>query len=316
MCWGIEIISVCELCRTQTVDEVQWFRCHLATSGTNSYTVCSDPFITQEIKRSDCRVCQTEADDGGNPDDIYPEPFDHPGFPLPRPVVIVTQIELPEPTAYETIQHIENDAGPADELPSYEQTMDEDPSPPSYALTRIRDESIHRVIVTNMVHTVAVHRLDGLMTIAQKHRQAIGDMQDRIPSHLIPLLNLAFTTMLSFLSDQRETVSRIALLQERLKSIEKDIISDGSHHPSSSEMTLLEDQQQSIIRELEEEYIQNFTIPKPEVWDARLQSLLDHVADEWRRSLHARFAERSSREQELQASTLPPNNWATPCCLQ
>jgi hypothetical protein len=122
--------------------------------------------------------------------------------------------------------------------------------------------------------------------------------------------------MLSFLSDQRETVSRIALLQERLKSIEKDIISDGSHHPSSSEMTLLEDQQQSIIRELEEEYIQNFTIPKPEVWDARLQSLLDHVADEWRRSLHARFAERSSREQELQASTLPPNNWATPCCLQ
>jgi hypothetical protein len=158
--------------------------------------------------------------------------------------------------------------------------MNELPSPPSFALTRVRDESIHRVIVTNMAHTVAVHRLDGLMSVAQKHRQAIRDMQDRIPVHLIPLLDLAFTTMLSFLSDQRETVSRIALLQERLESIENDINLEGSHHPSPSEMALLEDQQQSIIRELEEEYIQDFRILRPEVWDTRLQSLLDHVTDE------------------------------------
>jgi hypothetical protein len=280
MCWDMEIISVCELCRTQTVDEVQWFGCHLAASGTNSYPVCSDPFITQEFKRSDCQICLTEADDGGNPEDIYPERVDHPGFPLAKPDINLTQVGPPESTTYETVRHIENDAGPANELPTYEQTMNELPSPPSFALTRVRDESIHRVIVTNMAHTVAVHRLDGLMSVAQKHRQAIRDMQDRIPVHLIPLLDLAFTTMLSFLSDQRETVSRIALLQERLESIENDINLEGSHHPSPSEMALLEDQQQSIIRELEEEYIQDFRILRPEVWDTRLQSLLDHVTDE------------------------------------
>jgi hypothetical protein len=230
-------------------------------------------------------------------------------------VINVTQVELPEPTAYETIKHIENDAGPADELPSYDQTMDENPSPPSYALTRVRDESVHRGMLTHGVYRVAAHRLQGLMYVVRRRRQEIVDFQNDIPSDSVSAagpLDLTCRTMIPFLTEQEDTVSRIALLQRRLMSIEEDINFEGSHYPSPSEMALLEHEQQAIIRELEEKYLQHFMVPRPEDWDARLQSLLDHVADEWRRSLHARFAERSSREQQSQTSTRFWNNWANP----
>jgi hypothetical protein len=312
MCYGFQAVSFCSLCRLRTpVGEIQWLGCHLKTSEPDSYPVCSAPFITDELKLSDCQTCVTEADNGGNPDDIHPERFDHPGFTLPRPEVNVNRVELPLPTAYETIQYIENDAGPADELPSYEQTMDEDPSPPSYALTRVRDERVHRGMLTHGVYRVATDRLQRLMSVVRRRRQEIVNFQNDIPNDSVAaagLLDLTCRTMISFLNEQEETVSRIASLQQRLMSIEEDINFDGSHYPSPTEMTLLEHEQQSIIRELEEKYLQHFMVPNPEDWDARLQNLLNHVADEWRRSLHARFAERSSREQELQASTLPQNN--------
>jgi hypothetical protein len=320
MCYGFQAVSFCSLCRLRTtVGEIQWLDCHLKTPEPDSYPVCSTPFITDELKLYDCQTCLKEADNSGNPDDIHPEHFDHPGFPLPRPVVDVTQVELPEPTAYETIQYIENDAGPANELPSYEQTMDENPSPPSYALTRPRVERVHRGMLTYAVYRVATHRLQGLMSVVRRRRQEIVDYQNDIPNDSVSaagLLELTCRTMISFLTEQEETVSRKALLQQRLISIEEDINFEGSHYPSPTEMTLLEHEQQAIIRELEEKYLQHLMVPNPEDWDARLQDLLDHVADEWRRCLRAMFAERSSREQQLQASTRPWYNWANPCCLQ
>ncbi|KAI4846931.1 hypothetical protein E4T44_04795 [Aureobasidium sp. EXF-8845] len=247
MCYGFQAVSFCGLCRLRTtVGEIQWLGCHLKTSEPDSYPVCSAPLITEELKLSDCQTCLTEADNGGNPDDIHPDRFDHPGFPLPRPVVNVSQVELPEPTAYETIQHIENDAGPADELPSYEQTMYQNPSPPSYALTRVRDERVHRDMLTYGVCRVATHRLQGLMSVVRRRRQEIFDFRDDMPSDSIlaaGLLDLTCRTMISLLTEQEETVSRIALLQTRLMSIEEDINFEGSHYPSPSEMTLLEHEQ-------------------------------------------------------------------------
>jgi hypothetical protein len=98
------------------------------------------------------------------------------------------------------------------------------------------------------------------------------------------------------LSEQEEIASRVISLQEHLESVEIAISFEGSHHPSPTEMALLEHQQQSIIRELEEKSINNFSMPKPVDWDARLEQLLEHVHEEWRKSMRARF-------DQTQAST-------------
>ena len=59
-------------------------------------------------------------------------------------------------------------------------------------------------------------------------------------------------------------------------------------------MALLQHQQESIIRELEEKYIQTFMIPTADQWDSRLQALQDRILEqyhEYHRGLEARFAE-------------------------
>jgi hypothetical protein len=326
MCWGVQVVSVCELCRTHTpVDEIQWQGCYLEASKGESYPVCSQPTITQELKRYDCQICLTEADDGHSPDDIHPEPLEHPGFPLPAPQIHISQVQLPAPTDYETIQHIENLAGPANELPSYNDTMNESPSSTHYALVRVRDEAIHAGVITYGVHLVTARRHRELRSVATKRIREIRDLRTRITSFDVStanLLDVADKTIESVLSEQEETVSRVRSLQERLLSIEKDINFEGSHRPSPSDMALLEHQQQSIIRELEEKYIKNFMIPTAEDWDSRLQTLLDHVLVEWRKSLEARFEEMRLWAEELRNSTTPPvqtppepdvSSW---CCLQ
>jgi hypothetical protein len=270
MCWGIREISVCSLCRVRTpVDEIQWQGCHLEASEVDSYPICSEPIITEEVKRSDCQICLTEADDGHDTDDEHPEPSDHPGFPLPKSEVNVSHVRLPRPTTYETIQHVENLAGSANQLHSYEQAMNESPSAPDYTLIRVRDEAVHRSVITDRVFAVTVRRFEGLKLVALNRRYDIDDLQGRIPSHLVPILDLARRTIDSFLSEQEEIVSRTVSLQEHLESVEKAISFEGSHHPSPAEMLLLKHQQQSIIRELEEKFINNFSMTKPVDWDAR-----------------------------------------------
>jgi hypothetical protein len=312
MCWAIREVSVCSLCRVRTpVNDILWQGCHLEVSEVDSYPICSEPIITEELKRSDCQVCLTEADDGHDFDDEHPEPSDHPGFPLPKPEVNVSRVQLPQPTTYETVQHEENLAGSANQSPSYEQALDESPSAPSYVLVRVRAEAVHRSVITDRVFTVTVCRFRGLKAVALNRRQDIDDLQDRILNHLVPILDLARRTINSFLSEQEEIVSRTISLQEHLESIEKAISFEGSHHPSPAEMALLEHQQQSIIRELEEKFINNFSMPKPVDWDARLEQLLEHVHEEWRKSMRARF-------DQTQASTqTPPRlNSTGSCCTQ
>ncbi|KAH0167928.1 hypothetical protein KCU67_g3696, partial [Aureobasidium melanogenum] len=305
MCWGIETLWNCELCRHQTVDaDINWQGCHLkASSEVYSYPICSTPIITQELQRRDCTACLCEADDGGNPDDMYPEPFDHPGFPLPRPQINIARVELPEPTAYETIREIENLAG--DELPSYDQAINELPRPPCYALLWVRNEAIHESVVTEAVYTQAVERHQGLIRFAHKRRQDIREFQNKVPQHAAQtkaLLDLAYERIETLLSEQEETISRISLLQKLLESIMKDVNFEGSYYPSPSEMTLLKYKGEAIIRELEEKYLQRLMLATPEDWDLRIEKLLKYIADEWRETLDANVEE-LLREEESRASS-------------
>jgi hypothetical protein len=244
-----------------------------------------------------------EADNGGNPDDMYPEPFDHPGFPLPRPQINIARVELPEPTAYETIREIENLAG--DELPSYDQTMNELPRPPCYALLWVRNEAIHESVVTEAVYTQAVERHQGLIRFAYKRRQDIRELQNKVPQHAAQtkaLLDLAYERIETLLSEQEETISRISLLQKLLEPIIRDVNFEGSYYPSPSEMALLKYKGEAIIRELEEKYLQRLMLATPEDWDLRIEKLLKYIADEWRETLDANVEE-LLREEESRASS-------------
>ncbi|KAG9642562.1 hypothetical protein KCU95_g11814, partial [Aureobasidium melanogenum] len=307
MCWGVETLWNCELCRRQTADaDINWQGCHLeASSEVDSYPVCSTLIITQELQRRDCTACLLEADDGGNPDDMYPEPFDHPGFPLPRPQINITRFELPEPTAYETIREIENLAGPADELPNYDEAMNELPRPPCYALIWVRNEARHEHVVTEAVYTQAVKRHQGLMQFAHKRRQDIREFQSKVPQHAVhikALLDLAYERIETLLSEQEETTSRISLLQRLLESIEKDVNLEGSYYPSPSEMTLLKYRGEAITRELEEKFLQHLMLATPEDWDLRIEKLLKYIADEWGETLDANVDE-LLREEESRTSS-------------
>lgn len=306
MCWGISTIWHCALCRGRTADAViNWQGCHLeASSEVDSFPICSTPIVTQELQRRNCHTCLMEANDGGNPEDVYPEPFDHPGFPLPRPQINVSRIELPEPTVYETIRQIENLAG--DELPTYDQAINELPSPPSYELLVVRHAADYEHIVTEAVYTQAVERHQGLMKVAQRRRQEIREFQNKVPQHAVhikALLDLAYERIETLLFEQEERISRISLLQRLLQSIiEKVVNLEGSHHPSPSEMTLLKYKGEAIIRELEEKHIQRFVLATPEDWNLRIGELLKHIANEWRETLDANVDE-LLRVEELRASS-------------
>ncbi|KAH0362032.1 hypothetical protein KCU65_g8335, partial [Aureobasidium melanogenum] len=306
MCWGISTIWNCALCRSRTADaDVNWQGCHLETSSeVDSFPICPAPIITQELQRRDCHTCLMEANDGGNPDDMYPEPFDHPGFPLPKPQINVSMIELPEPTAYETIREIENLAG--DELPSYDQAINELPSPPSYELLAVRHAADYEHVITEAVYTQAVERHQGLMKVAHKRRQDIREFQNKVPQHDVhikALLDLAYERIETRLFEQEEMISRISLLQRLLESIFEKVVSlEGSSYPSPSEMTLLKHKGEAIIRELEEKHIQRLMLATPEDRDLRLGELLKHIANEWRETLDANVDE-LLRVEESRASS-------------
>lgn len=307
MCWGIETVRICELCRSETADaDINWQGCHLEASEVDSYPVCSAPIITQELWHCNCQVCLTEADDGGNPDDIYPEPFDHPGFPDTKPVIEVDRVQFPGPTTYESFQKVENLAGTADELPSYEDAMNELPEPPCWYLFTLRNAAVHEHVITEAVYTQAVEYHQKLMSVALSRRQNIREYQNKVPHHAAhtkALLDLAYERMESLLSQQEQTISRISSLQSHLKSAEKDINLEGPYFPSPSEMALLKYKREAIIRELEEKFIQRYKLATPEDWDLRIEKLLDHVANEWRAALDANVDELLSVEESRASST-------------
>lgn len=306
MCWGIENLSICDFCRTETADAgINWQGCHLEASEVDSYPVCSTPIITQEIQRRNCRVCITEANDGGHSDDVYPEPFDHPGFPDTKPVIEVNRVQLPAPTAYESFWKVENLAGAADELPSYEHAMDELPRPPCWYLHMVRNEAVHERVITDEVYTQAVERHQELMSLARKRRQDIREYQNKAPHHAAhtkALLDLVYEKIESLLSQQEQTISRISLLQKLLESAKTDINLEGTYYPSPPEMTLLKYRREAIMRELEEKFIQRFMLATPEDWDLRIEKLLDHIANERRRTLDASVDE-LLREEESRVSS-------------
>lgn len=301
MCWGVETLWICELCRNETADaDISWQGCHFEASEVGSYPVCSTPIITQELQHRNCQICLTEANDGGNPDDIYPEPFDHPGFPDTKPVIEVNRVQFPAPTVYESFWKVENLAGAANELPSYENAMNELPRPPCWTLLMVRNEAVHERVITDEVYKQAVERHQGLMSLARQRRQDIREYQNRAPHHAAhtrALLDLVYEKIESLLSQQEQTISRISLLQRLLESAERDINLEGPDYPSPSEMTLLKYKRETIIRELEEKFIRLFILATPEDWDLRIEKLLEYIANEWREALDANVDE-LLREEE------------------
>ncbi|CAD0086560.1 unnamed protein product [Aureobasidium mustum] len=260
MCWGTQDYIFCCVCREETPFEINWHGCHLQVGGIDS-PICPEPIITKLHATCTCQTCINEADDGGDPDDIYPEPFDHPGFPDTKPVIEVDRVELPEPTAYESFWKFENLAGT--DLPSHEDAMNEMPSPPWFQV-RVREEAVHEQVIADAVYTTAVERLQGLMKVARNRRE---DIRRYTLNHAVPdkaLLEFAYEIIESLLSEQEQRNSRISSLQKLLESITKDINLEGLYYPSPPEMTLLKYKREAIMRELEEKFINHFKLPTPE----------------------------------------------------
>ena len=301
MCWGTQDYISCCVCREETLREIDWHGCHLQVGEIDS-PICSEPIITKLPTTRTCQTCINEADDGGDPDDIYPESFDHPGFPDTKPVIGVDRVELPEPTAYESFWKVENLAGTADELPSYEDAMNEMPSPPSWYQVRLRESAVHEQVITDAVYSTAVERLQGLMEVAHKRRE---DIRRYTLNHAVPdetLLEFAYETIESLLSEQEQRIFRISSLQKALESVTKDINLEGSYYPSPPEMTLLKYKREAIIRELEEKFVDHFEFATPEDWDLRIEKFLDHITKEWREALVA-DVEELLRVEESNASS-------------
>ncbi|CAD0081837.1 unnamed protein product [Aureobasidium vineae] len=276
MCWGVQDHNFCELCRQETALEINWLGCQLEFCEVDS-PVCQNPIISKLITYCSCQTCQTEAYDGGNPDDIYPEPFAHPGFSDTKPVIPVDRVQFPEPTAYESFSNVENLAGSADELPSYEDAMNEIPSPPSYDLTLVRDNPLEGVKILSTAHRRATRRYQQLMHVAKKRRQDIRRfLNQNPPTDTIRILDYATEVIESFLFDQEQRLSRMDLLARSFLAIREEI----DLLPSSPQMALLEHKRQSIIREMEGYVDQDNTLGTAEVWDLRLESLLNHVGVE------------------------------------
>ncbi|KAI4850081.1 hypothetical protein E4T44_02958 [Aureobasidium sp. EXF-8845] len=249
MCWGIEENIYCEICRGMTSLDINWQGCHI----------------------------KTEANDGGNPEDVYPERFNHPGFSDTKPVIDVPRVEYPAPTFYESFSDIENLAGPADELPSYDEAMGESPAPPSYDLTQLRDAEFDGGLIPSIAYTRALKRHRQLMSIAKHNRRLINEFLNQNP-HLsaIQLLDYATEVIESFLFDQEQLISRISLLQGHLYTVDAEIAA----LPSPPEIAVLEYRRQSIIRELEGYAGQDNQLDTAEDWELRLESLLSHIGTE------------------------------------
>ncbi|KAK6007034.1 hypothetical protein QM012_006042 [Aureobasidium pullulans] len=276
MCWGTKEYICCWTCRETTPRAITWHGCHLQVGETDS-PICPEPVVTKFPTTYRCQTCQTEAADGGDPDDIYPEPFDHPGFSDTKPVIEIERVQLQESTAYESFWKLENLAGTADELPNYEDAMKEVPKPPSYNLTMLRDDELPSLSAFNAAMTNSYRRHNELTRVAKKYRQQIDRCLSQGPGiDLIRLLDFANETIETFLYDQEQRISRAGdVLGCQLLEINEEI----DLLPSPPEMALLERKRQSIIRELEEYADQHNLLESAEVWDGRLGSLLEHISE-------------------------------------
>ncbi|KAH0287347.1 hypothetical protein KCU62_g6026, partial [Aureobasidium sp. EXF-3399] len=228
MCWGVR--EYCEICREET--QVNWQGCEN----------------------------ETEADDGGYADDVHPEPYTHPGFSDIKPVVDVQRVQYPEPVAYESYSNIENLPGAADELPSYEDAMNE--------------LALHLPIAFYR----ATRRHQQLMSTAVTYRCHINlHLSQNPPLTAIRILDLATETIETFLFEQEQLLSRINLLQRHLDILNAEIAALPDPHPG---LTLFEQQRGSVIRELEGYVEQMSTMETAADWGARLEDLLCHVRRE------------------------------------
>lgn len=274
MCWGIEENIYCEICHGMTSLDINWQGCHIKVCDVELLPVCPEPIISKLYTYRNCQCCQTEANDGGDPEDIYPEPFNHPGFPDTKPVIDVPRVEYPAPTSYESSSDIENLAGPADELPSYKETMSESPAPPSYDLTQLRDAEFDGSLIPSIAYTRALKRHRNLMSVAKRNRRIINDFLCENPQlSAVQLLDYTTEVIETFLFEQEQLISRISLLQAHLDTIDAAIAA----LPSPPETTLLESNRQGIIGELEGYADQDNQSDTAEDWELRLESLLSHI---------------------------------------
>jgi hypothetical protein len=277
MCIGFQEIIWCEMCREQTPLDINWQGCHIEVCEVDSPT-CPEPIIFKSFTNRSCQICLTEADDGGDPDDLYPEASPNPGFPsATAPVIHIPRVGYPAPASYGPITGIENLAGPADELPSYEESLTETPLPPSYELTQLRDAAYNENYIPFVAQNRAMRRHHQLMSVARKYRHHIRELLNQDPQlSAIKILDYAIELIESFLFDQEQLISRINLLQGHLKAIDAGIAA----LPSPSEMALLVQSRQAIIRELEGYAIHHNEVETAEDCDLRLESLLQHVGNE------------------------------------
>jgi hypothetical protein len=276
MCWGIQQCFFCNMCRGETLLEINWQGCHIEVCEVN-LPVCPNPIISKLVTERSCQLCLTEANTGGDPEDIHPEPFNHPGFSDIKPAIDVSRVEYPEPTAYETHPHFENLAGTADELPSYAKTMSETPLPPSYELTELRDADYDGLFIPIITYDLAVQRHSQLMSVAKEYRRRINKyLNQGPPLATMQILDYATEVVETFLFEQEQLMSRINLLQDHLEMVDAGIAA----LPSPSEMALLEYRRQGIYRELEGHAEQQSSLENAEDWRLRLDSLLEHAGCE------------------------------------
>lgn len=275
MCWGVKEIFVCEICSSETSSEINWQGCQNEVCEIDT-PICPDPIISTLSTSHYCQTCQTEADNGGDAEDVYPEPYDHPGFSDHKPVVDVERVEYSEPTAYESYSNIENLAGTADELPSYEDAMNELPPPPSYNLLELRDQDHDGTSIPVIAFYRATRRHRSLMLTAHDYRRQINaHLTQNPPLAAIRILDLGTETIERFLFEQEQLLSRITLLRRHLDIINAQIAALPDPHP---ELALFSQQRKSIMRELEG-YAEHQDTTAEE-WGARLESLLSEVRRE------------------------------------
>ncbi|KAI5195351.1 hypothetical protein E4T39_08256 [Aureobasidium subglaciale] len=223
--------------------------------------------ITSEITGSSpCNTCVIETDDGGHADDRHPEPFDHPGFDQPKLAL-----------------EVENLAGDADELPSYDEAVSAR-SPPSYVLTWAREAETD---IAEIASNFATYRHRELIAVARRHKKQILELQHMLKdkgSETAKLLDFAYETIESFLAEHEQMMLRISHLRKQLKAVQKEIAFEGSSYPSPSQMALLKHRRDAILRALEGcaelHHLPDNTFESPAVWHLRLDKLLAHVRDE------------------------------------
>ncbi|KAI5199321.1 hypothetical protein AUEXF2481DRAFT_680239 [Aureobasidium subglaciale EXF-2481] len=283
MCWKVETKVRCGICRKEAVVSTVHLGCHLDAVDMDSRGTCAED-ITSEISGSHpCNSCVFETDDGGPADDRYPEPSDHPGFDQPKLALEVGRVPLPEPTVYKTHRKIENLAGAADELPSYDEAVST-PDPPSYVLTWVRHAETD---VADIASNFATYRHRGLAAVARKRKAQIFELQRMLEdksSKAAKLLDFAYETIESFLAEHEQMMLRIIHLRKQLEAVQTEIAFEGSSYPSPSQMALLEHRRDAILRALEGcaelNHLPDNTFVSPAVWDSRLGKLLAHVRAE------------------------------------